>query len=193
MNFTKYIDWFVSNLVVFSTYLLTLLLWSLFRYYFDNETLSSLVYFPFGILILGFLYFGNKIVYGIFIGQYCYYSICQNYKLTSPFDDLSTLSIVNIISVPITLYMVNKSNYKIDYRKKYNLNKKNIYYVLLFIVFSSLIFGLILFLFSLLNEIVTNYYIFIIGNIIGSFFLIIGLKVIVNLTKLTENYFKLYS
>ena len=58
-------DKIVSNLIVSTPYFFANLLW--FYYFMDPEVQSELFYFPYGILVLAFLFFGNKNYFGIVV------------------------------------------------------------------------------------------------------------------------------
>ena len=64
-----FFDKVVSNLIVCVAYFFMILLWC---YYFNNyEDQSQLLLFnfPYGILVLAFLFFGNKVVLGLLFAQ----------------------------------------------------------------------------------------------------------------------------
>ena len=69
--FEKLFDIIVSNLIILITYLSILIFCSII---FSNEKYLTYAYFPFGILVLGFLFFGNKVIFGLTIGHIIYYT-----------------------------------------------------------------------------------------------------------------------
>ncbi len=189
MKINYFLDKFVSNLIVFFSYSLVACFWYYLYSNYINEV-ALLLYFPYGITILAFLFFGNKIIYGLVLSKIIIYLILQNYNLELPFNNYIILSLGQLISMPITLLALQKFNIKVGAGKNYRLDKTNIYYVLLITFFSTLVLG-ILFIFSFFffyHE--TNIANFILGNFFGALALIILMKISVNLPNIMSSLIK---
>ena len=99
MNFNFILDKFVSNLLVYLSYTLIIFLWCSFFYNFEYDIDFLLFYFPFGIIVLAFLFFGNKVIFGILLSHITVYYTLKNYDLDLPFINYFTFSIFNIFSI----------------------------------------------------------------------------------------------
>ena len=132
----KLFDNLISNLIVLIVYIITLLLWNL---NFEFESLLSNVFFPFGIIILGYLFFGNKVIYAFISGHIIYFFLCDKYGLNLYLPNYLLSSISYIICMPITFFMFKFLNIKLGTGKIYKLDKTNIYHVLLITLFAYII------------------------------------------------------
>ena len=82
--------------------------------------------------------------------------------------------------MPITLFIINKLNFKIGVGDKFAIDKTNIYHVMIISLFGSITFVISQYSLSLLDKsmIVThNYY----KELIGGIFLILTIKAIINI------------
>ena len=170
-----YLDVLLSNLIVFSIFIITLVLWKI---YFDDENLLTYIYFPFGIIILTFLFFGNIAIFGLIFGFiiFRYIFLTSNIYLNDTIFLISSLSYV--FCMPILLLILNLLNFKIGTGNSYEIDKTNIYHVILVTFFASMIYLILIFIFSLfILPIKVDIY-SIIGNFIGASLLILILKLI---------------
>ncbi len=170
-----YLDVLLSNLIVFSTFIITLVLWKI---YFDDENLLTYIYFPFGIIILTFLFFGNISIFGLIFGFIIYHCIflTSNIYLNDIIFLISSLSYV--FCMPILWLILNLLNFKIGIGNSYEIDKTNIYHVILVTFFASIIYLILIFIFSLFIPPIKIDMYSIIGNFIGASLLILFLKLI---------------
>ena len=181
MFFSFFLDKFISNLIVFVSYTLIIIFWSLFFYNFGNDKNLLSFYLPFGIIVLSFLFFGNKVIFGMLLTHISLYYFLKSYKLDLPFDNFFAISACQLICVPLILFVLQTFNITVGTGKNYKFDKTNIYHVFLITFFSTIVLG-ILFVFSSLfffNQ--TNLLTFTAGNFFGGVVLIITMKLIVNL------------
>ena len=181
MYFNFILDKFVSNFIVYVSYTLIIFLWSYFFYNFGHDINFLLFYFPFGIIILAFLFFGNRIIIGLLLSYISLFFLLKNYNLYLPFNNFFVISVSQLFSVPLILFVLQKFNITVGAGKKYRLDKTNIYHVLLISFFSTIFLGVLLLLSSIFYKQQINMYTFIVGNFIGAIILIISMKLIVNL------------
>lgn len=182
--FTKLFDILISNLIILITYLSILIFCSII---FLNEKYLIYAYFPFGILVLGFLFFGNKVIFGFTIGHVIYYILSKKFNLNLYFNSYFILSICYITCVPVTLLILNKLKINVGIGHSYKLDKSNIYHVILITLFSSVIFLFLTLFFAFLHPLNFNNYFYFFGNFIGGSLLILILKLIVHFA----GYFKI--
>ena len=174
----KFFDNLISNLIVLIVYIITLLLWN---FNLKFESLFSYVFFPFGIIMLGYLFFGNKVIYAFISGHIIYFFICNKYNLNLYLPNYLFSSISYIICVPVTLFMFKILNISVGIGNIYKFDKTNIYHVLLITLFSSITFLILIISFGLFDEpLILNVNIAL-GNLIGGSLLIILLKILVNI------------
>ncbi len=185
----KLFDNLISNAIVLIVYVITLLLWN---FNFDFESLLSYVFFPFGIIILGYLFFGNKIIYAFISGHIIYFFICNSYNLNLYLPNYLFSSISYIICVPVTLFMFKVLNFTVGVGNIYILDKTNIYHVLLITLFVSVIFFILVISFGLFNKTSILSVNFILGNLIGGSLLIILLKILVIISNFFRKLFRFY-
>ncbi|MDC3140129.1 hypothetical protein OBA40_02085 [Alphaproteobacteria bacterium] len=190
MNTKIIFDRFVSNVIVYASYILMILLWSYFFYNFGSDINLLLFYFPFGIIILAFLFFGNRIIIGLLLSYFSLFFVLKNYNLHLPFNNFFVMSASQLICVPLTLFVLSKFNITLGVGKNYRLDKTNIYHVLLIIFLSTIVLGALMTPTYILYEDQVNFFKFIIGHFLGGAVLIISMKLLVNLPTLFKNLIK---
>ena len=178
----------VSNLIVSTTYLFTNLLW--FYYFMDLEVQSELFYFPYGILVLAFLFFGNKVVLGLLFAQLLLYFFTLNYDLSLPFKGYFIISIIQLACMPTTLYILGRFNYTVGAGLNCKLNKTNIYHVLLISFLSTILNGILLIFYSLFFVSQINLLLLAVGCFFGSTVLIVSAKLLLNIPYILKSIFK---
>ena len=190
MNTKIIFDRFVSNVIVYASYILMILLWSYFFYNFGNDINLLLFYFPFGIIILAFLFFGNRIIIGLLLSYFSLFFVLKNYNLHLPFNNFFVMSASQLFCVPLTLFVLQKFNITVGAGEKYRLDKTNIYHVLLITFLSSITLVMLIIFISILYEDQGDFLKFIIGHFLGGAVLIISMKLLVNLPTIFINYIK---
>ena len=170
-----YLDVLLSNVIVLSVFLITLVLWKI---YFYDKYLITYIYFPFGIIILTFLFFGNIAIFGLIFGFiiYHYIFLISIIYLNDTIFFISSLSYV--FCMPILLLILNLLNFKIGTGNSYEIDKTNIYHVILVTFLASIIYLILIFIFSLFILPIKIDVYSIIGNFIGASLLILILKLI---------------
>ena len=184
------LDKILSNLIICAAYFFMILLWF---YCFNNYGVQSqllLFNFPYGILILAFLFFGNKVVFGLLFAQLLLYFLTLNYNLSLPFKDYFIISLIQLACVPITLYILGRFNYTVGTGLNYKLNKTNIYHVLLICFLSAILNGILIVFFSLFFTSQVNWLFLTMGCFFGSTVLIVSAKLLVNIFFIFINSFK---
>ena len=182
MNFRKYLDKLISIFIIFFAYSL---INYISLYCLNNFEYNYLFkfYFPYGIVVLSFLFFGNKIIYGLLLSLLIFNIILPNYDFKLTFENYFIISLFQFISVPLTIIILNKLNFKIGIGPSYKIDKTNINHVLLFTFFSTIMIGL----FILIYFFVFDKYIDIFYTTLKSFFgaaiLILFMKLVVYLTE----------
>ena len=190
MNFNFILDKFVSNLLVYLSYTLIIFLWCSFFYNFGHDIDFLLFYFPFGIIILAFLFFGNKVIFGMLLSHITLYFTLKYYDLDLPFNNYFTLSLYQLACMPITLLTLRRFNITIGVSNNFTLDKTNIYHVLLITFLSVIVLGTLVIFTSILYEDQIDVLKFIIGNFFGGAILIVSMKLIVNLPTILKNFVK---
>ena len=190
MKFNHILDKFVSNLLIYVSYTLIILIWSYFFYNFGHDINFLLFYFPFGIIILAFLFFGNKIIIGLLLSYISLFFVLKNYNLYLPFNNFFVMSASQLVSVPLTLFVLQKFNITVGTGKNYKFDRTNIFHVFLIMFYSTIILGLIIIFSSLFFYIQTKLLTFTTGNLIGALTLIILIKMLVNIPNLLKNLVK---
>ncbi len=180
MYLSNLFDKFVSNVIVYASYTSIIFIWSSFFYNFGHDIDFSLFYFPFGIIVLAFLFFGNKVIFGMLLSHITLYFTLKNYDLDLPFNNYFTLSLYQLICMPITLLALHRFNITVGV-DNFKLDITNIYHVLLITFLSVIVLGTLVIVTSIFYEIQINILKFIVGNFFGGAILIISLKLIVNL------------
>ena len=185
-----FFDKIVSNLIVCTAYLFMILLWF---YCFNNYGVQSqllLFNFPYGILVLAFLFFGNKIFLGLLFAQLLLYFFTLNYDLRLPFNDYFIISLIQLASIPTTLYILGRFNYTVGAGLNYKLNKTNIYHVLLICFLSAILNGILIVFYSLFFTSQVNLLFLTMGCFFGSTVLIVSAKLLVNIFYIFTHSFK---
>ena len=190
MKINYILDKFVSNLLIYISYTLIILLWSYFFYNFGHDINFLLFYFPFGIIILAFLFFGNRIIIGFLLSYISLFFVLKNYNLHLPFNNFFVMSAFQVICVPLTLFVLQKFNITVGAGEKYRLDKTNIYHVLLITFLSTIVLGLFVIFTSILYEEQSDILKLIIGHFLGGAVLIILMKLLVNLPTIFINFIK---
>ena len=184
------LDKFVSNLLIYASYILIILLWSYFFYNFGNDINFLLFYFPFGIIIFAFLFFGNRIIIGLLLSYFSLFLVLKNYDLHLPFNNFFVISTSQLFCVPLTLFVLQKFNITLGAGENYRLDKTNIYHVLLITFLSTIVLGILVTSTSILYEDQFDILKFIIGHFFGGAVLIVSMKLIVNLSTIFKNFVK---
>ena len=190
MNTKDILDKFVSNVIIYASYISIILIWYSFFYNFANDIDFLLFYLPFGIIVLAFLFFGNKIIFGMLLSHITLYFTFKNYDLDLPFYNYFTLSLYQLICMPITLLALHKFNITVGAASNFKLDTTNIYHVLLITFLTVIVLGTLVIFTSILYEIQIDILKFIIGNFFGGAILIISMKFIVNLPTIFKNFIK---
>ena len=190
MDFKSIFDKFISNIIVYTSYTLMIFTWYYLFYNSGNQTYLLLFYFPYGIILLGFLFFGNKIIIGLLFSYISFYVAIENYNLYLPFNNFFVMSASQLFCVPLTLFVLQKINNTIGAGGKYRLDKTNIYHVLLITFLSTIVLGALVISISILHEDRGGFLNFIIGHFLGGAILIISMKLLVNLPTIFINFIK---
>ena len=190
MNFNIIFDKIVSNIIVYTSYTLMIFTWYYLFYNFRNDINFLLFYFPFGIIILAFLFFGNRIIIGFVLSYISLFFVLKNYNLYLPFNNFFVMSASQLFCIPLTLFVLRKFNITVGAGEKYRLDKTNIYHVLLITLLSTIVLGTLLISTSILHEDRGGFLKFIIGHFLGGAVLIISMKLLVNLPTIFVNFIK---
>ena len=188
MNINNVFDKFISNLIVYASYTLMFFIWYYIFYISGSEINFLLFYFPYGIIILAFLFFGNRIIIGLLLSYISLFFVLKNYNLYSPFNNFFLMSASQLFCVPLTLFVLQKFNITVGVGEKYRLDKTNIHHVLLITFFSVIVLGTLVIITSMFYEDQFNILKFIIGNFLGGVVLIVSMKLIVNLLTVFKNF-----
>tara|TARA_B100001027_G_scaffold210075_1_gene176823 strand:+ start:654 stop:1166 length:513 start_codon:yes stop_codon:yes gene_type:complete len=164
--------------------------WHYLFYNYGNQIDFLLFYFPYGIIILAFLFFGNRIIIGLLLSYISLFFVLKNYNLYLTFNNFFVMSACQLFCVPLTLYVLQKFNINVGAGEKYRLDKKNIYHVLLITFLSTIVLGTLVNFTSILYEIQIDVLKFIIGNFFGGAVLIVSMKLLVNLPTIFINFIK---
>ena len=190
MKINYILDKFVSNLLIYVSFTLIVLLWSYFFYNLEIQIDFLLFYFPYGIIILAFLFFGNRIIIGLLLSYISLFFVLKNYNLYLPFNNFFLMSASQLFCVPLTLFVLQKFNIVVGAGGKYRLDKTNIYHVLLITFLSTIILGIFLIFTSILYQEQGSFLKFVIGHFLGGAVLIISMKLLVNLPTIFINFIK---
>ena len=190
MNINSILDKFVSNVIVYTSYTLITFTWYYLFYNFGNQINFLLFYFPYGITILAFLFFGNKVFFGILFTHISLHFVLKTYNLDLPINNFFVILACQLVSPPLTLFILQKFNITIGTGKNYKFDKTNIYNVLLVTLLSTVVLGTLVIFTSILYEEQINVLKFIIGNFLGGAVLIVSMKLIVNLPTIFKNFVK---
>ena len=181
---SRFYDIIASNAIVLISYLSILLLSNL---NFLNEKYVIYIYFPFGVIVLGYVFFGNKVIFAFILGHIIYYFLSMRFNLNLNFNNYFITSMFYIVCVPKTIFILNKLNFEIGVGKNYKLDKTNIKHMLLITLCSSISFLILILGYSFFNELNYKVLLYFISNFIGGALLLITLKLIVTII----SYFKI--
>ena len=190
MNIDSILDKFVSNIIVYASYTLMFFIWYYLFYNFENKIDLLLFYFPYGIIILAFLFFGNRIIIGLLLSYICLFFLLKSYNLHSPFNNFFVMSVSQLFCVPLTLFVLQKFNITVGVGEKYRLDKTNIYHVLLITLLSTIVIGTLVILTSSLYENQGGLLKLVIGHFWGGGVLIVSMKLLVNLPTIFINFIR---
>ncbi len=188
MNLNNILDKIVSNIIIYASYTLIIFTWYYFFYNSVDLTNLLLLNFPYGIIVLAFLFFGNKVIFGMLLSHITLFFSLKNYELDLPFNNYFTLSFYQLICMPITLLALRKFNITLGVANNFKLDITNVYHVLLITFLSVIVLGTLVIFTSTLYEIQIDVLKFIIGNFFGGAILIISMKLIVNLPTILKKF-----
>ena len=174
----KFYDIIASNAIVLISYLSILLIYNL---HFLNEKYIIYIYIPFGVIVLGYVFFGNKVIVAFTLGHIIYYFLSMSFNLNINFNNYIFTSFSYIMCVPKTLFVLNKLNFEIGVGNSYKLDKTNFKHISIITLCSSISFLILILCYSLFNEFNYKDLFYFIGNFIGGILLIITLKLIVTI------------
>ena len=186
MKLRSILDICISNLIVLFTFLIFMFLWNFLVNF--NEIFKSL-YFPFGIIVLGFLFFYNKITFALILGHFVYFFLCDQFSITPHLNNYFITSLAFIICTPMSVLILDKLKLKIGAGRNYKLNKINISHVILIIFFASLVYNILVLFFNLIFENKLTDLNF--SNFVGGALLILLMKIVVNVPYLARKYLTL--
>ena len=191
MNMYVFLDKVTSNFTVGIFYLGSIILWNYVctNFIYLNPIIFY-IYPPFGIIVLGILFFGNKIIPSLIITEllFLYLSI---YLFDKNIFYKSYIGIfIFAFCVPITIYILKKFGISIGMGKNFKLDKSNIYHVSIITFLSSVSYLIITVIFQYIFNFDTNSDKYFIGNILGGISFILLIKILINipfqLTKLSR-------
>ena len=184
------LDRFTSIFIVFLSYTLVVLFWYYFYSNFELQKKTLLLFFPYGVIVLGYLFFNNKIIFSLLASQIIFYLILQNYNLELPFNNYFVLSLCQLICMPVTLFVLQKLSITVGVGTNYKLDKTNIYHVLLIVFFSTIVLGIFIILSSIFFKNQINLLSFVTGNFLGGAIFILGIRLFVNIPSLIKKIFQ---
>ena len=185
-----FLDRFISTLLVFFSYTLVAFFWYYLYFNFELQKIFLLLFFPYGVIVLGYLFFNSKIIFSILPSQIIFYLILQNYNLELPFNNYFILSLCQLVCMPITLFVLQKFSLTLGVGRDYKLDKTNIYHVLLITFLSTIVLGIFILLSSIFFEKQINLISFVTGNFLGGAIFILGMKLVVILPTLIKHFFQ---
>ena len=190
MYFENILDKFVSNVIVYVSYILTYLLWYSFFFPLALGDQTLILYLPNGIIILSFLFFGNKIILGLFLSQISLYIISLKYNLDLPYNDYLIISLFQLICMPLTFFLLHRFGITIGTDRNDKLDKTNYLHVLIIAFLSATILGIFLISSTLFLVHEINLLTFVLGSFFGAAILILTMKIFVNITYLLTIFLK---
>ena len=185
-----FFDRFISFSLVFFSNTLVISLWYYFYSNFEQQKVFLLIFLPYGIIVLSYLFFNNKIIFSLLASQIIFYLILQNYNLELPFNNYFVLSLCQLICMPVTLFVLQKFSITVGVGTNYKLDKTNIYHVLLIVFFSTIVLGIFIILSSIFFKNQINLLSFVKGNFLGGAIFILGIRLFVNIPSLIKKKFK---
>lgn len=190
MNYVMFLDKVLSNTIVYVSYSLIFLFCYICSNYFEIKYKEITFCLTYGVIVLAFLFFGNKIVYGLILSQISFYFVSQHYDLDLFTSDYAFNSLFQLICLPITIFTLKKFNITIGAGKNYKLDKTNIYHVLLITFISIIVLGALLKFSSQFFYSPFNLFTFTFGSFLGGSSIIILMKLFVNIPKLFKRCLK---
>ena len=190
MSISIFLDRFTSILIVSFSYIFVALLWYYFYSNFELQKIFLLLFLPYGIIVLGYLFFNNKIIFSLLPSQIIFYLILQSYNLELPFNNYFILSLCQLVCTPITLFVLQKFSLTLGVGRNYKLDKTNIYHVLLITFISTIVLGILINLSFVFYENQINLLSFVTGNFLGGAIFILGIKLVINIPTLIKKKFK---
>ena len=190
MYFENILDKFVSNVIVYVSYILTYLLWYSFFFHLALGDQTLILYLPNGIIILSFLFFGNKIILGLFLSQISLYIISLKYNLDLPYNDYLIISLFQLICMPLTFFILHRFGITIGTDRNDKLDKTNYLHVLIITFLCASILGIFLISSTLFLVHQINLLAFVLGSFLGGAILILTMKILVNIIYLLITFFK---
>ena len=187
------IDKIISNLLVTTTYFIIALFWLYCFNNFEVQIQLLLLNFPYGIFVLSFLFFGNKVILGLLLANICIYFFSLNYDFVLPFKDYFIISFIQLVCMPITLFALEKFNFTVGIGKNYKLDKTNIYHVLLICFLSAILNFILNIFYDLFFISQVNFLLFSVGCFFGSVVLIVLIKLLVNIPYMLKKKFKIFT
>ena len=187
MKLRLILDICASNLIVLFTFLISMFLWNFLVNF--NDIFTSL-YFPFGIIVLGFLFFYNKIIFAFILGYFLYFFLCDQFSITPHLNNYFMTSLALIICTPMSVFIFDKLKLKIGTGKNCKLNKINIFHVIFIIFFASIVYNILILFFNLIYEnklIDLNF-----SNFLGGILLLLLMKTVVNIPFLVKKCHNFY-
>ncbi len=185
----NFLDRITSILIVFFSYIFVVLLWYYFYSNFELQKIFLLLFFPYGIIVLSFLFFNIKIIFSLLASQIIFYLILESYNLELPFNNYFILSLCQLVCMPITLFVLQKFSLTVGVGKNFRIDKTNIYHVLLITFISTFVLGTFIILCSIFFKYQINLLSFVTGNFLGGVILILAMKLVVNLPNLIKRFF----
>ena len=185
----NFLDKFTSIFIVFLSYTLVMLFWYYFYSNFELQKNFLLLFFPYGVIVLSYLFFNNKIIFSLLASQIIFYLILQNYNLELPFNNYFVLSLCQLICMPVTLFVLQKFSVTVGVGTNYKIDKTNIYHVLLIVFISTIVLGIFIILSSIFFKNQINLLSFVTGNFLGGAIFILGIKLVVNVPTLIKKNF----
>lgn len=187
MKLRLILDICASNLIILCTFLIFIFLWNFLVNF--NQIFTSL-YFPFGIIVLGFLFFHNKITFALILGHFLYFFLCVRFSINPHLNNYFMTSSAFIICTPISVFILDKLKFKIGTGRNYKLNKINIFHVIFIIFFASIVYNILILFFNLIYEnklIDLNF-----SNFLGGILLLLLMKTVVNIPFLVKKCHNFY-
>ena len=187
MKLRLILDICASNLIILFTFLILMFIWNFLVNF--NEIFTSL-YFPFGIIVLGFLFFHNKITFAFILGHFLYFFLCKKFSITPHLNNNFMTSLAFIICTPMSLFILDKLKLKIGTGRNYKLNKINTFHVIFIIFFASLVYNILILFFNLIyeNKLIDLDF----SNFLGGILLLLLMKTVVNIPFLVKKCHNLY-
>lgn len=191
INMNDFLDKVTSNFSVGIFYLGSIILWN---YVCTNLVyLNPLIFYfypPFGIIILGILFFGNKIIPSLIITDILFLHLSIYFFDKNIFDKSYITIFIFAFCVPVTISILKKLGVSIGMGNNFKLDKSNIFHVFILTFMSSVSYLIITVILQHIFNYSTNSDKYFIGNILGGISFILLIKILINipfqLTKLSN-------